>query len=90
GLTDMLLTWTLPLSALLMLLGHPLWPYLGLIGGGVFLYVAGLITLSRIFLRREGKKVGAPSAERAAYIFGGIWALSALAMIILAGIHLSG
>ncbi|MCP4592342.1 MAG: hypothetical protein GY842_16540, partial [bacterium] len=33
GLTDMLLTWTLPLSALLMLLGHPLWPYLGLIGG---------------------------------------------------------
>lgn len=89
GLNDMLLTWTLPLSALLMLLGHPLWPYLGLIGGGVFLYVAGLITLSRIFLRREGKKVGAPSSERAAYIFGGIWALSALTMIILAGIHLS-
>jgi len=35
----MLLTWTLPLSALLMLLEHPLWPYLGLVGGGVFLVI---------------------------------------------------
>jgi len=89
GLTDMLLTWTLPLSGLLMLLQHPLWPYLGLIGGGVFLYVAGLITLSRVYLKREGKRVGRPSAERAAYVFSGIWALSSFAMIALAAIELS-
>jgi hypothetical protein len=90
GLIDMLLTWTLPLSALLMLLGHPLWPYLGLIGGGIFLYAAGLITLSRVYLKREGKKVGRPASERTAYVFGGIWALSSLAMIALAASELSG
>ncbi|KPJ89648.1 MAG: hypothetical protein AMS18_12300 [Gemmatimonas sp. SG8_17] len=73
-LTDILLTWTLPLSGLLMVLKHPLWPYLALVGGGVFLYIAGLITLSRVFLKREGKKVGLPASERAAYLFGGIWA----------------
>jgi len=87
GLTDMLLAWTLPLAAFLMLLGHPVWPYLGLIGGGVFLYVAGLITLSRFFLRRKGKKIGPLSSVRAAYLFGGIWAASAIVMIILSATH---
>jgi hypothetical protein len=89
GLTDMLLTWTLPVSALLMLLDHPLWPYLGLTGAGVFLYVAGLITLSRVYLKREGRKVGRPASERAAYVFSGIWTLSSVAMIALAAIELS-
>jgi hypothetical protein len=89
GLTDMLLTWTLPLSGMLMLLDHPLWPYLALIGGGVFLYVAGLITLSRVFLKWEGKKVGRPASERGAYVFGLIWALSSVLMIVLAARELS-
>jgi len=90
GLTDILLTWTLPLSGLLMVLEHPLWPYLALIGGGVFLYVSLLITLSRVFLKREGKKVGQPASERAAYVFSGIWAVSAVLMIVLASIELAG
>jgi len=89
GLVDILLTWTLPAAALLMILGHPAWPYLGLFGGGVFLYFSGLITLSRFFLKRAGKRVGSPASERAAYIFGGLWALSAFTMIGLAALHLS-
>ncbi|MGD2152672.1 MAG: hypothetical protein PVG79_05345 [Gemmatimonadales bacterium] len=90
GLNDMLLTWTLPLSALLMLLEHPLWPYLGLIGGGIYVYFSGVIILSRVFLKRRGMKVGPASSERAAYVFGVIWILSALTMIALASIELSG
>jgi len=90
GLVDMLLTWTFPLSALLMLLDHPFWPYLGLIGSGMFLYIAGLIPLSRVFLKREGKQVGSRSAERAAYVFGAIWALSAVVMIAMSVVELSG
>lgn len=89
GLTDMLLTWTLPLSGLLLVLRHPLWPYLALVGGGVFLYVAGLITLSRVFLKRDGRKVGRAASERGAYVFGGIWALASLVMIALAVRELS-
>jgi hypothetical protein len=89
GLTDMLLTWTLPLAGLLLALRHPLWPYLALVGGGIFLYAAWLITLSRVLLRREGKKVGPPASERAAFLFGGIWTLSAVVMIVLAAKELS-
>ena len=90
SLMDVLLVWTLPASALLMLLEHPLWPYLALVGSGVYLYFSGLIMLSRVFLKRVGKSVGKPSAERAAYLFGWIWTLSALAMITMAAKHFSG
>ena len=84
GLVDMLLTWTLPLSGLLMILEHKLWPVLALTGGGIYLYFSGLIILQRVFLKQRGKKVGRPSAERSAYIFGFIWMLCALSMIVLA------
>jgi hypothetical protein len=87
---DILLTWTLPAAALLMLLEHPLWPYLGIFGSGVFLYFSGLITLSRVFLKRAGIRVGTRASERAAYLFGGLWALAALTMIGLAAGQLSG
>ena len=89
GLTDMLLCWTLPLSGLLMVLEYPLWPYLALVGAGVFLYLSGLITLSRVFLKREGKKVGQPAYERGAYVFAFIWALCSVAMIVMAVQELS-
>jgi hypothetical protein len=89
GLMDMLLAWTLPASAFLMLLGHPLWPYLAFFGAGVFLYFAGLVTLSRLFLKGVGRKVGRSASERVAYLFGGLWALSAVLMIVLATLHLS-
>ena len=89
GLVDMLLAWTLPASALLMLLGHPLWPYLALFGAGVFLYFSGLITFSRIFLKGVDRKVGRRASEGAACLFGGLWAISAVAMIVLATLHLT-
>lgn len=84
GLTDMLLGWTLPTGALLMLLDHPLWPYLALIGSGIFLYFSLLIMFSRLFLKRRGAKVGRPASVRAAYIFGTIWIICSLAMLALA------
>ncbi|KPJ87544.1 MAG: hypothetical protein AMS18_14485 [Gemmatimonas sp. SG8_17] len=90
GLTDMLLGWMLPASAVLLLLRHPIWPYLSLVGSGVFIYFSVLIILSRIYLKRSGRKVGRASSERAAYIFGGIWIASSVAMIILAVSSLSG
>ena len=89
GLADMLLGWTLPASALLLILNHPLWPYLAFFGGGVFLYFALLITLSRVFLKGEGRKVGRPASERAAYLFGGLWAAASITMMVLATIHLT-
>lgn len=89
GPSDAALAWMLPLSAALMLLDHAAWPYLALIGAGVFLYFSAVTSLSRIYLRRNGLKVGRPSSERAAYVFGGIWSLCSLAMIGLAIAQLS-
>ena len=90
ALVDILLTWTLPAAALLMIFDHPLWPYLGIFGGGIFLYFSGLIILSRVLFKRAGRRIGSPASERAAYLFGSLWTLAALAMIGLAAIHLSG
>ena len=89
GLVDMLLAWTLPASALLMILDHPSWPYLAFFGAGVFLYFSGLITLSRVFLKGTGRKVGRPASERAAYLFGGLWAACAVMMVVFAVLHIS-
>ena len=84
GIMDILLTWILPASALMMLLGHELWPILALIGGGVYLYFPGVFSITRIVLKRDGKKIGSPASEMTAYIFGALWTLSALYMIALA------
>jgi hypothetical protein len=89
GFMDFLLAWTLPAAALLMILDHPLWPYLGLFGGGVFAYFSGLIMVTRPFLKGEGKKVGNRASELAAYLFGALWMASAMIMIGLSAYHFS-
>ncbi len=89
GLMDTLLAWTLPASALMMLLDHPSWPFLAIFGGGVFLYFSGLISFSRVFMKAAGRNVGSAASVKAAYLFGGLWAACSVAMISLAAIHLS-
>ena len=84
GLTDLLLTWTLPVAGLLIILDHSFWPILALIGGGIYLYFPGIISFHRVFLKKHGIKMGSPSAIKATYVFSIIWVLSALTMIILA------
>lgn len=84
GLSDMLLAWTLPAGAALMLAGHPAWPTLALFGSGVFLYFSLVTALSRIYLKRQGKRVGRRTSERAAYAFSAIWILCSLAMVVAA------
>ena len=84
GLSDIILTWTLPLSGLLMIFDHKAWPILALVGSGIYIYFALLTIFSRIFLKRKGKKVGSPSSEKTAYVFSAIWILSSITMIFLA------
>ncbi len=90
GIMDMLLTWILPLSAFLMIIGNTYWPILALIGGGVYLYFPGVFMITRIVLRRHGKRIGRPSSVITANVFGWIWTLSALTMIILASMEIRG
>ncbi len=84
GIMDILLTWILPASALMMLLGYDHWPILALVGGGVYLYFPGVFSITRIVLKRDGLKIGSPASEITAYVFGALWTLSAVYMIVLA------
>lgn len=84
GIMDVLLTWTLPVSALMMLLGNEHWPILALVGGGVYLYFPGVFSITRIVLKKNGMKIGSPKSEMTAYVFGALWTLSAFCMIAFA------
>lgn len=84
GIMDILLTWMLPASALMMLLDYAYWPILALVGGGVYLYFPGVFSITRIVLKREGMKIGSPASQVVAYVFGTLWTLSAVCMITLA------
>ena len=84
GLSDILLTWMLPLAGFMMIIDNPSWVYLALIGGGIYIYFAFLTVFSRLFLKAHGKRVGSASDQRVAYIFSAIWIFCAVTMIILA------
>ena len=84
GIPDILLTWMLPASALMMLLGWDHWPILALVGGGVYLYFPSVFIITRIVLKRDGKKIGKPASVWTAYLLGGLWTISAIYMIALA------
>ena len=84
GIMDVLLTWILPVSALMMLLGNSYWPVLALVGGGVYLYFPGVFIITRIALKKNGMKIGKPASEATAYVFGTLWTLAAIYMIVAA------
>ena len=84
GIMDVLLAWMLPAAALMMLLGNKHWPILALVGGGIYLYFPGVFIITRIVLKRNGMKVGRPASVVSAYVFGTLWMLSAVCMIVLA------
>ena len=84
GIMDVLLIWILPAAALMMLLGIDQWVVFALVGGGVYLYFPGVFTITRIVLKRDGKKIGSPASQVTAYVFGTLWTLSAIYMIVLA------
>ena len=84
GLSDILTSWIFPLSGFLMLKGQESWPFFALVGGGIYIYFAFLTVFSRVFLKREGFKVGSESSEMVAYAFSIIWIANAATMIVLA------
>lgn len=84
GIMDVLLTWLLPASAVMMLLDYAYWPVFALVGAGVYLYFPGVFSITRIALKKNGLAVGGRVSEITAYVLGTLWTLSALLMIALA------
>jgi hypothetical protein len=81
---DTLLLWTLPAAGLLLLLDNPSWAYLGLVGGGMYLYFAGRGILVRRIMQRRGIRIGKPETLRTVYVFLTLWGLIAVVTIIMA------
>jgi hypothetical protein len=81
---DSLTLWTLPLAGLLLILNSSLWPYLGLVGGGMYLYFAGRGIVTRRLMHRNNIQIGKPETLKVAYSFLTLWGLAAVITIFMA------
>ena len=70
--------WALLLAGILLVLNHPAWPVLGLVGGGMYLYFAGRGIVVRREMQAQGIPIGNPENLRVNYAFLAIWGITAL------------
>ena len=63
---DVLILWPMPVTGILLLLGHPWWPLLGVISGAIYLDTAGREAARCRSFAREGIKIGSPADIRKA------------------------
>lgn len=66
---DMLVLWTLPAAGILLLLDSALWPYFGLVGGGIYLYFSGRGIVVRLNMKRRDIRIGKPKTLSVVYAF---------------------
>jgi len=81
---DTAILWTLPVAGVLLVLNSPVWVYLGLVGGGMYLYFAGRGIVVRRVMQRRGIRIGTPETLKVIYIFLSLWGLAAVITIVLA------
>jgi len=81
---DTAILWTLPVAGVLIILNSSIWPYFGLVGGGMYLYFAGRGIVVRKEMQRRGIRIGTDDALKVAYVFLTLWGLAAGITIIMA------
>jgi hypothetical protein len=81
---DALILWTLPVAGILLIVNSPLWAYLGLIGGGMYLYFAGRMVVVRLALQRHRIQIGKPGMVKLYNVVLILWGLIAVVTIIMA------
>jgi hypothetical protein len=81
---DTAILWTLPVAGVLLILNSSIWPYFGLVGGGMYLYFAGRGIVVRKEMQRRGIRIGTDDALKVAYVFLTLWGLAAVITIIMA------
>lgn len=84
ALWDVMSLWTLPLAGLLLVFGHDAWVWLGLVGGGTYIYFGGRGVLTRLELQRRGFRIGEASSVRLGLLMLAVWAVSGLVTIAAA------
>jgi len=81
---DSFVLWTMPLAGVLLVADHEWWRYLGLVGGGAYLYFAGRGIFVRVAMRRQGVAIGRPNVVRTAIAVLAIWGVVAIVTIVAA------
>jgi len=81
---DALTLWTMVVAGVMLILDTPEWAYLGLVGGGVYLYFAGRGILTRLTMQRRDFRVGAPLNVRLGYALLAVWGAMAVITIVAA------
>ena len=85
---DSLTLWTLPVAGVLLLLDSESWAYLGLVGGGMYLYFAGRGIWTRALMLKRGLRIGVPTQVPVALAFLAVWGVAALITIVAAVVAL--
>lgn len=81
---DALILWMLPVAGILLMLNNPWWAYLGLVGGGMYLYFAGRGLVVRFMMGRRGIRIGKPETVKLFNAVLTLWGLMAIVTIIVA------
>jgi hypothetical protein len=76
--------WTLPVAGVLLILNNQLWPYFGLIGGGMYIYFAGRGIIVRRVMQQRNIRIGTPDSLKVPYTFLTLWGLAAVVTIAMA------
>jgi hypothetical protein len=87
---DTFTLWTMFAAGVLLAIDSSVWPYFGLVGGGMYLYFGGRGITSRAVILGQGLRIGATQNVRLGFAFSAIWAVMALITIIAAVISLDG
>lgn len=85
---DTLTLWTILAAAVLLVSDVAAWAYFGLVGGGMYVYFAGLGIATRLAMRRRGFRVGDEQNVKAGFLFLAIWGLMGAITMVAAVVAL--
>lgn len=80
----MTLVW-LPIGGILMILNHPWWPLISLIGGAIYFDTAGREAAKNLSFRHEGMKAGSEQEQK---LFFGTYIVMAIVGLLVVGYSL--
>ena len=85
---DAFTLWTMVVAGILLIVDNQAWAYFGLVGGGMYVYLAARGIFTRVSITRRGLRVGSPESLKIGYTFLAIWGVMGLITIVAAVVAL--
>jgi hypothetical protein len=89
ALADIFTLWTLLAAGILLIFDAAAWPYLGLVGGAIYVYFAGRGVFTRRAMQRRGIRIGAEATVKTAFIALGLWGVAGLVTVVASIVSLA-